>query len=207
MNKNILALSVAAAALASTATAATSSNIVGYVKLNLKKGLNLISNPLSNTAANGNNVSTIFGGIDCSVLQWNGTGFTSTDILAGVGIVGGSDFALTPGKGVFVDSAADASVITVGDALVGTQAQALIKGNNFVASIIPIGGTATDLGLQPPDGSTVLTWANGTGGYTAFDTLGDGIWPTGEPSFAVGQGFVVQAAGPFTWSKTFTVSN
>ncbi|MCW5558771.1 MAG: hypothetical protein KIT22_13200, partial [Verrucomicrobiae bacterium] len=72
MNKKLLALSVAAAALASTASAAVSSNIVGYVKLNLKKGLNLISNPLNNTAANGNNVSTIFGAIDCSVLRWNG---------------------------------------------------------------------------------------------------------------------------------------
>lgn len=203
MNKNILALSVAAAALASTASAAVSSNIVGYVKLNLAKGLNLISNPLDNTAANGNNVSTIFGGIDCSVLRWNGTGFTSTDILAGVGIVGGADFALAPGEAVFVDVAAPSSVVTVGDALVGTQAKALAVGNNFVASLIPIAGTATELGLTPPDGSTVLTWT-GTG-YTAFDTLGDGIWPTTEPSFTVGQGFVVQASSAFTWTKTFTV--
>ncbi|MBX3732490.1 MAG: hypothetical protein KF791_07840 [Verrucomicrobiae bacterium] len=203
MNKNILALSAAAVALASTATAAVSSNIVGYVKLNLKSGLNLVTNPLDNTAANGNNVSTIFGGIDCSILRWTGSGFVGTDILAGVGVVGGDDFALVPGMGVFVDVGADTSVTTVGDALIGTQATALVVGNNFVSSKIPIAGTATELGLTPPDGSTVLTWT-GTG-YTAFDTLGDGIWPVGEPSFTVGQGFVVQTTEAFTWTKTFTV--
>ena len=204
MNKNILALSVAAAALASSASAAVSSNIVGYVKLNLKKGLNLISNPLDNTAANGNNVATIFGGIDCSILVWNGTGFTSTDILAGVGVVGGDDFALAPGRGVFVDVGADTSVTTVGDALVGTQSTPVQTGNNFVGSKVPIAGTATELGLDAPDGSAVLTWT-GTG-YTAYDTLGGGIWPSGEPSFTVGQGFVIQASAPFTWTKTFTVN-
>ena len=134
MNKNILALSVAAAALASTASAAVSSNIVGYVKLNLKKGLNLVSNPLSNTAANGNNVSTIFGALDCSVLRWNGTGFTSTDILAGGTILGGEDFALVPGVGVFVDVGADASVTTVGDALL-TGTTAIAAGNTAVVAL------------------------------------------------------------------------
>lgn len=203
MNKNILALSVAAAALASTASAAVSSNIVGYVKLNLQKGFNLISNPLDNTAANGNNVGTIFGALDCSILRWNGTGFDSTDIVAGVGVVAGPDFALAPGEAVFVDVGAAASVITVGDALIGTQAKSISNGNNFVASIVPISGSATELGLTPPDGSSVLTW-NGTG-YTSFDTIGDGIWPVGEPSFTVGQGFVLQSNGAFTWTKTFTV--
>jgi len=203
MNKKILALSVAAAALASTASAAVSSNIVGYVKLNLKKGFNLISNPLSNTAANGNNVGTIFGALDASILRWNGNGFDSTDIVAGVGVVAGPDFALVPGEAVFVDIGADASVVTVGDALVGTQSKAVAAGNNFVASLIPIAGTATELGLTPPDGSTVLTWT-GTG-YEAFDTIGDGVWPVGEPNFTVGQGFVLQSPSAFTWTKTFTV--
>jgi hypothetical protein len=208
MNKNILALSVAAAALASSASAAVSSNIVGYVKLNLKKGLNLVGNPLNNTAANGNLVSTIFGAIDCSILRWNGTGFTSTDIIAGGGVFGGEDFALVPGVGVFVDVQADASVTTVGDALL-TGSTPINAGNNFVASIVPIAGTATALGLEPTDGSTVLTWANGVGGYTAYDAIGGGAWLGDEPSFTVGQGLVVQVPAngtDFTWTKTFTVN-
>lgn len=208
MNKNILALSVAAAALASSASAAVSSNIVGYVKLNLKKGLNLIGNPLNNTAANGNNVSTIFGAIDSSILRWNGTGFTSTDIIAGGGIFGGEDFALVPGMAVFVDVQADASVTTVGDALL-TGSTSIGVGNNFVASVVPIAGTATALGLEPTDGSTVLTWTNGAGGYVAYDSIGGGAWLGDEPSFTVGQGLVVQVPSngtSFTWTKTFTVN-
>jgi hypothetical protein len=203
MNKNILAVSVAAVSLASTASAAVSSNIVGYVKLNLAQGLNLVTNPLNNTATDGNKVGSIFGGIDCSILRWNGTGFVSTDILAGVGVVNGDDFTWAPGEAVFVDVAAATSVTTVGDALVGAQTTPIAIGNNFVGSKIPIDGTATDLGLQPPDGSTVLTW--GATGYTAWDTLGGGVWPVGEPSFTVGQGFVVQASAAFSWDKTFVV--
>jgi hypothetical protein len=202
MNKNLLALSVAVAAMASSASAAVSSNIVGYVKLNLAKGLNLIANPLNNTAVNGNNVSSLFT-FDCSVLRWNGTGFASTDILAGVGVVGGNDFALAPGESVFLDVAAATSTTFVGEALTGTQTKAINKGNNFVASKIPLAGTATDLGLTPGDGDTVLTW--GGKSYTAYDSLGGGVWPNGEPSFTVGQGFVVQAAAAFTWTKTFNV--
>jgi opacity protein-like surface antigen len=206
MNKNLLALSVAAAAMATSASAAVSSNIVGYVKLNLKKGFNLIANPLNNTSsATGNNVSVIFASVgDCSVLRWTGTGYSSTDFLAGVGIVGGTDFALTPGEAVFVDVPADVSLTTVGDALVGTQTKVINVGNNFVASKVPIAGTATELGLEPTDGTTVLTWS-GTG-YVAFDYLGGVGWPAGEPSFTVGQGFITQATTGFTWTKTFTVA-
>lgn len=207
MNKNILALSVAAAALASSASAAVSSNIVGYVKLNLKKGLNLINNPLNNTAANGNNVSNLFKGISCSVLQWNGNGFTSTDIDSEGGVFGGSDFALAPGQGVFVEVENDISVTTVGDALVGEQSKAIDLGNNFVGSKIPIAGTATELGLVPTDGTAVLTWT-GTG-YQAYNVAideGNVVWLDGEPTFAVGQGFVIQPGTAFTWTKTFTVN-
>lgn len=208
MNKNLLALSLAAAAAASTASAAVSSNIVGYVKLPIKKGYNLVSNPLLNTAAGGNKISNIFGAIDCDVLSWDGTKFKTSSILAGSGVVSGDDFSLAPGTAVFVFNAnGDTTVTVVGDAVTGTQNNPIGANNNFVASIIPIGGkVTTDLGLTPTDGTTLATW-NGSG-YVTIDWLGgptDGSWVEGEPSLAVGQGAVVNALTPFTWTKTFVV--
>jgi hypothetical protein len=192
--------------MATSASAAVSSNIVGYVKLNLKKGYNLVSNPLNNTAANGNNVSTIFGAIDCSVLRFVGGTFVSTDILAGGGVVGGTDFALNPGESVFVQVQADATATAVGDALVGTQTVPIALNNNFVASKVPIAGTATELGLEPPDTDTVLTWNVSSQGYVSFSPLGGGAWGGDEPSFAVGEGLIVQnlVASYTAWTKTFT---
>jgi len=203
MNKNLLALSVAAAsALAFSASAAVSSNIVGYVKLSLSKGYNLVSNPLNNPSANGNNISTLFGSVDCSVSRWTGSGFAVSDIVAGAGVVAGNDFALAPGEAVFVFVNAAASVTSVGEALVGTQTISGAKGNNFVASKIPISGTFSQLGLSPGDGGTVSTW-NGAG-YTTYDYV-DGVgYIQTEPTVAVGQGLVVNALAPFTWTKTFT---
>jgi hypothetical protein len=201
MNKNLLALTVAASALAFSASAATS-NIVGYVKLALKKGNNLVSNPLNNTNTDGNKISSLFGSIDCSVLRWTGSGFNTTDTVAGAGVDSGDDFTLAPGEAVFVAVTADSSVTLVGEALTGTQTVAIKKGNNFVASKIPLSGAAdTVLGLGI-DGSSVLTW-NGNG-YDSFDYV-DGVgYLTGAPNIAVGQGIVVSATTDATWSKTFT---
>jgi hypothetical protein len=207
MNKNILALSVAAAALATSASAAVSSNIVGYVKISLNKGLNLICNPLNNTAPQGNDADNLFKGLSCSVLQWTGTGFISTDYDSEGGRFGGENFALAPGTAVFVDVENATSLTTVGDALTGTQTKAINTGNNFVGSLIPISGPIdTSLGLSPTDGSAVLTWT-GTG-YTAYNVAveeGTTIWLDGIPDIAVAQGFVVQTTTPFTWTKTFVV--
>lgn len=202
MNKNLLALSAAAASvLAFSASAAVSSNIVGYVKLNLSPGYNLVSNPLDNTNPDGNKISSLFGSIDAAVSRWTGSGFTTSDILAGVGVVSGEDFVLAPGEAVFINVGTATSVTLVGEALIGTQATAVAAGNNFVASKIPLSGTFTELGLIPSDASTVATWT-GTG-YTTYDYL-DGVgYIQPEPTVAVGQGLVVNAVQPFTWTKTF----
>ncbi len=203
MNKNLLALSAAAAsALAFSATAAVSSNIVGYVKLNLATGYNLVSNPLDNTNPNGNTIGSLFGSIDCAVSRWTGSGFATSDIVTGAGVVSGDDFVLAPGESVFVNVTAPASVTLVGEALIGTQATAVGAGNNFVASKIPLSGTFTDLGLAPSDGSTVSTW-NGSA-YVTYDYVEGVGYIQPEPTVAVGQGLVVNALTPFTWTKTFT---
>jgi hypothetical protein len=207
MNKNLLALSVAAAsALAFSASAAVSSNIVGYVKLNLAKGYNLVSNPLNNTNPSGNTIGSLFGSVDCSISKWTGNGFATSDIVAGAGVVSGDNFTLAPGEAVFVFVNDPASITTVGEALINTQTVTGVKGNNFVASKIPISGNFDELGLNPGDGGTVSTWTGS--GYATYDYVdGLGYVQSPLPTIAVGQGLVVNALAPFTWTKTFTPAN
>jgi hypothetical protein len=210
MNKNLLALSVAVTALASSASAAVSSNIVGYVNLTFKKGLNLVSNPLNNTAANGNNISNLFGDSlgDAFIYTWNGSSYVTSSFLDGVGLTGlpGSDIAIPPGVSFFVEVDVDKTVTFVGDALVGTQTQPIITGNNFVASKIPISGTFSELGLGATDGDTVYTWNNGfvANDYAVLVEGQPGTW-TPNPVIAVGQGVIMVAIAPNTWTKTFNV--
>jgi|GEM_PF-1373087 len=208
MNKNFLALTVAASALAFSASAAVSSNIVGYVKVPLKLGLNLVANPLNNTNPNGNKISSLFAGQTCSVLRWNGSGFGSTDLFEGV-VVGGVDGDLAPGEGFFADMGGDVSLTWVGEALVGTQSVNVGANNSFVASKIPLAGTATELGLAPADSISALTWDNASSSFKSYDYFAGAGWigSLGEPSFAVAQGFLVQSGAAFTWTKTFTPAN
>lgn len=204
MNKKNLGLVLAVLALGSAAHAA-SSNIVGYVKVDLKPGYNLVANPLNNTNPNGNKISSLFAGKTCSVLRWTGTQFASTDLFEGI-IVGGQDGDLLPGEAVFVDIGENTSVTWVGEALVGTQTVGIAAGNSFVASKIPLAGTATDLGLQPADAISALTWDNASGSFKSYDYFPGAGWigSLGEPSFGVAQGFLVQSGGAFNWVKTFT---
>jgi hypothetical protein len=204
MNKKILGLVVASLALASAASAA-SSNIVGYVKVNLKPGLNLVANPLNNTNPNGNKISSLFAGKTASVLRWTGTQFSSTDLFEGT-IVGGTDADILPGEAIFVDIGENTDVTWVGEALVGTQTVAVGAGNSFVASKIPLAGTATSLGLAPADSISALTWDNATSSFKSYDYFPGAGWigSLGEPSFAVAQGFLIQSGAAFSWVKTFT---
>jgi hypothetical protein len=95
-------------------------------------------------------------------------------------------------------------VTLVGEALVGTQSVNVGVGNSFVASKIPLSGTATELGLAPTVAISALLWNNTTAAFTSYDYFPGAGWLTGEPSIAVAQGLLIQSGDAFQWSKTFT---
>jgi hypothetical protein len=57
------ALSAAGVATSMAQGAVYSVNAVGYVNTPLVAGFNLVSNPLNNTAANGNTIESLFAGV------------------------------------------------------------------------------------------------------------------------------------------------
>lgn len=202
--KSLLLLAAAASIGATTAFGAVSSNIVGYTKLTLKKGFNLVGNTLDNKS--GNKATVVFGDTpeNTAVFSWTGKGFNELDNVGG-GIWVGDDFAFAPGAAVFVQVPADSTITLVGEVLTGTQDIALAKGFNFVASKIPQAGKIdTDLGFKPLDNDAVFQW-NGKA-YVESDYVdGVGFIPS-SPSLAVGEGVVVSTSAANKWSRTFTVN-
>jgi len=202
--KSLLLLAAAASIGATTAFGAVSSNIVGYTKLSLKKGFNLIGNTLDNKS--GNKATVVLGDTpeNSAVFSWNGKGFNELDNV-GSGIWVGDDFTLAPGLSVFVQVPADTSITLVGEVLTGQQSISLSKGFNFVASKVPQAGAIDSvLGFKALDNDAVFQW-NGKS-YTESDYI-DGVgYVPSSPSLAVGEGVVISTSGANTWSRNFTVN-
>ena len=210
--KSLLLAAVAASLGAVSAFGAVSSNVVGYTKLSLSKGFNLVANTLDNKA--GNDVTALFGALpaDSTVFQWNGNGFNALDKVGdGAGDWGEAGYSLAPGTSVFIQASAAKDIVLVGEVLTGLQEVAIVKGNNFVASKIPqSGGLDTALGFSTLAAeSTVFTWDATKGSYVASDYLGGGAWGTdsgSSPVIGVGQGMVIQSAAAGKWSRTFAIN-
>jgi len=93
--KSLLLAAVAASLGAVSAFGAVSSNVVGYTKLSLSKGFNLVANTLDNKA--GNDVTALFSALpaDSTVFRWNGNGFNALDKVGdGAGDWGDAGYAL-----------------------------------------------------------------------------------------------------------------
>jgi hypothetical protein len=202
--KSLLLLAAAASIGATTAFGAVSSNIVGYTKLTLKKGFNLVGNTLDNKS--GNKATAVFTDTpeNSAVFSWTGKGFNELDNV-GSGVWVGDDFTLAPGTAVFVQVPADATITLVGEVLTGQQDISLVKGFNFVASKIPQAGKIdSDLGFTALDSDAVFQW-NGKAYVESDYIAGVGYLPS-SPSLAVGEGVVVQSGAANKWSRNFTVN-
>jgi hypothetical protein len=212
--KSLLIASVAALTASTAAFGAVSSNIVGYTKLTLNDGFNLVANTLN---ASNNSAEALFASTPAGtqIYRWAAGTFKVLNNLDGAGTWTGNDFALNPGEAVFIKipKGGATSVYLVGEVVTKPAAISLTstKGSfNFVSSVLPVAGALdTDLQYTPNDGDKVFTWNNATGKYSVASYAGG--WLTADtkaPSVAIGQGLVIQTltAGA-SWTQTFTVGN
>lgn len=198
----------AAVAMALSASAATSSNIVGYVKLSLNNGFSLIANQLDNGA--GNKVVDLFKAlpVESTVYKWNGGGYNSVQWFGPVDGWDG-DLAMTaaPGEGVFVNSVGASSVTFVGEVKTGQSQVNIGAGFAVVSSVIPQQIALDDAsGFPAAVDDTVYTF--NAGNYTGNTYFGavDG-WESGSaPVIAVGQAFFVKKGAAGTWTRNFVVN-
>jgi hypothetical protein len=207
---------------AASAFGAVSSNIVGYTKVSLNSGLNLIGNTLDNKA--GNKIADVIPSVPdgTTVYLFNGTTFGSTQFLANdpenpsAGGIWTADATLAPGTGFFIETASATTVTFVGEVLQGALSNPIPAGLSIKSSQVPQAAALDTLGLVAGDGDTVFYY-KGAAGYDSFQFLANdpanpsagGIWTTTDnaaPQLAVGQAVFYSSAGQSTWNRTFTVN-
>jgi hypothetical protein len=195
-----------------SASAATSSNIVGYVKVNLNAGFNLVANQLDNGA--GNKVVDLFKAPlpeGFTVFKFNGASYVSISFVDGTWEGDDLNMVAAPGEGVFVRNSGGASTVTfVGEVKTGTSTVALAGGNKFsiVSSVIPQQIKLSDAGFPATEGDSVFRF---NGASYASDSFVDGTWEGDSggsaPTVKVGEAFFVRNAGAdAAWSRNFVVN-
>jgi len=229
--KTLLVTAVLTAAGFATSAMAQvySVNAVGYVNVTLKKGYNLIANPLNN---GGNTLAEILPPTtplpdDTFIVTWDSAGGTigapAADLptfFPGAGWEPAGP-ALPPGKAFFMYIADTAptntyTVTFVGEVPQGNLSTPVAIGSRYsaLASQVPQAGkVTTDLGLQPSNDDTLLLWDKNAGGFgtTLYQYATDVGWNDGqnvvEPTVGVGDGFFLfRVGGPTAWTRTFSVN-
>lgn len=202
----------AIAAMTVSALAATSSNIVGYVKLNLRPKFNLIANQLDNGA--GNKVVDLFKAPlpeGFAVSKYTGSSFVTISIADGAWEGDDLNMSLAPGEGVFVNNTGAASTVTfVGEVKTGPSTVVLAADKySIVSSVVPQQlKLDTASGFPAAEGDAVSRY---TGTAFLTDSIADGAWEGdsgGEaPTVQVGEAFFVKNVGAAaSWNRTFTVN-
>lgn len=204
----------AIAAMTVSALAATSSNIVGYVKLNLRPKFNLIANQLDNGA--GNKVVDLFKTPlpeGFTVSKYVNGSFLSISWVDGVAEGDDLGMSLSPGEGAFVNNtgATAISVTFVGEVKTGSSTVNMAGDGKYsiVSSVIPQQLKLDAVsGFPFADGDSVSRY---TGTAFLTDTVVDGAVEgdsNGEfPTVQVGEAFFVKNVGaPAAWTRSFTVN-
>ena len=194
-----LGLAVATA----SADAVYSSNVVGYVNVDLVAGWNMIANPLDS----GNNMlSTLI-----PEAPYNAAAYKYENGKYTIAIFDEddeewtTDFSLNPGEGVFVNTPEAFTVTFVGEVKAGTHSVELPAGWSIVASPTPVAGDLDEIGLTSAveDGDTVYKFENNN--YTIAEYVEeDGGWDN-DINVGVAEGFFLNKATASTWTRTFEI--
>jgi hypothetical protein len=201
-------------------------NAVGYVNTPLVPGFNLVSNPLNNTAPNGNTIQNLFGSIPniphgTTVYYFiPGTGFDLVqydELDAAFGPTAKAATVINPGNGVFVrnPNAAGTAPLTV--TFVGEVPQSgatplshpVPAGFSIQASEVPQEGNAATLNIPGQPGDIIYLFDEAVQNYETprlFDDL-DNNWSPPLRNIQVGEAFFYLNRGAAdTWTRTFSVN-
>lgn len=207
----LLTAALSAAGIATSMAQVYSVNAVGYVNTTLVPGFNLISNPLRNTEAGGNQVQNLFASLPdgTTVYLFINGGFQTV----------GKDFGtwepanlaseeLTPGEGAFVrvPQGGNQTVTFVGEVPQGTLRTELPVGFSIVSSQVPQEGTVATLQFPPNDGDTLYFFNETSQGYESV-SYDFGEYDKALPTLQVGEAFFVRKAAANTWTREFDVND
>lgn len=197
----LLAAVVAAVGAVSGSAQVTSQNIVGYVRLSLKKGFNLIGNQLNNGNNSIGTVLNVSG--DAAVYKFSGGKYQLNSLSDGAW--DDAAMKLAPGEGFFIKVDSDQTITLIGEVSLNNTVN-LVKGFNLISVPLPLAGGLTDAaagGLTAQADDAVYQW---TGSGFALKEFVDGEWSPSAPTVKVGEGFFVKSATARTYTRNFSVN-
>jgi hypothetical protein len=205
----IVAAALAAGLASSMAQNVYSLNVVGYINVTVPaNSFALVANQLNTT----NNTLAALIPTAPDGTQFfkytTGSGWASStfDELE-PGWLPDGNATMNPGEGGFLknNTASPITITFVGEVSQGALSNPVPAGYAVRSSIVPQGGTLTELGFPGVDGDQVFKYTPGAGYSSAtFDELEPG-WLPAEPTIAVGESFFSRKGAATDWVRNFTV--
>ncbi len=198
-----LGLAVATA----SADAVYSSNVVGYVNVDIVAGWNLIANPLDS----GNNMLS-------SLIPEAPYGTEVYKMVNGDYIYATFDedeedwyfpteeFGVNPGEGVFIKAPQAFAITFVGEVKAGAHSVELPAGWSIVSSPTPVAGDLNEIGLTSAVdfGDQVYQYTSDGYKFSTYDE-DEEDWYGQVENIAVGEAFFMKKANASTWTRTFEI--
>lgn len=210
MKTKVLLVGAALAVTAVTASADTiySSNVVGYVNLDLVPGWNMVANPLD---AGVNTLNNLMQGVPdgTQVFKFVNGAWNAGSAYDAEFEEWSADFQINPGEGMFVKVNEACTVTFVGEVKAGAHSVDLPAGWSMVASPTPVAGTLADIGLTAPavnDADQVFVWSSTTQSYLSGNSYDEEFdeWSS-EQTVDVGEAFLLKKSAATTWTRNFEI--
>jgi len=159
-----------------------SKNMIGYVRLNLKKGYSLIGNQLNR----GNNkIAEVLNEVPDGTIVYKYDGnYISNSYVDGVWE--DSEMVLSVGEGFFIYSPIETTITMLGE-VSNNNVKALVSGYNLLTMPLAIDGDLLKDGkFIPNDGDAIYRW---DGERFSVNEYVDGVWYPSTPKIKVGEAF------------------
>ena len=210
MKTKVLLIGAALGLAVGSASADTvfSSNVVGYVNLDLVPGWNMIANPLD---AGVNTLEALLQGMPdgTAVMKFQNGAFTALSSYDELVEEWGVNYEINPGEGFFINVPEACTVTFVGEVKAGTHSVAIPAGWSMVGSPTPVAGTLDEIGLVAPvveDGDYVIAWNPVAQGYNPANSYDELFEEWGfDQTVDVGGALFINKASASTWTRTFDI--
>lgn len=163
-----------------------SQNMVGYVRLNLNSGYNLIGNQLNN---GDNSIGKVLYNVPNGtiVYKFDGSTYTINNYIDGAWDL--SSMTLSVGEGFFIYVPTETTITFIGE-VSQTNNKVLTSEFNLMTLPMPLEGELSEVGgLVASEGDVVYQWT-GTG-FSAKEFV-DGTWYPSAPIVKVGEAFFLK---------------
>jgi hypothetical protein len=201
------------------------SRAIGFVNLDILPGTNLIANPFYQVDDNVlhtptelfdftpmNTLDALFLVSDrwgaaqafTQVLEWNGQEFIG-DINGGTEFpewVNGGLMTLLPGTGaLMVNVTSNSFPISFTGLIREEQFFQIENQTNYLSASAPLAGWITNVSSYAPHNGDIIQLFDPTNQISVAYPYSGGMWTSGTPFLAVGEGFVLLTTNQYTWTN------